>query len=199
MWLGSAPWRPYNHAYAQGPGVWRTYTDFGGGGITDWGCHSADLCQWAHGSDLTGPRHFERQGDTVVATYADGVKLVFKDNIGPGSCGIRLEGEEGWVYTADELDLEISSPSLMPRGYKKEAWTRVVGHVKNFLDSVKTRRRATIYPEVAHRSVSICHAANLCVRLGRPLTWDPVQEEFVGDEEANRLRSRPSRLPWLPL
>ena len=55
----------------------------------------------------------------------------------------------------------------------------------------------TVAPaEIAHRSVSICHIGRIAMDLGRPLTWDPDAERFVGDDQANRLLARPMRSPW---
>jgi hypothetical protein len=70
-------------------------------------------------------------------------------------------------------------------------------HVRNFLDCIKTRQQPTSPAEVAHRSISACHVANICKRLGRPVKWDPKTETFIDDEEANRLRSRAYREPWI--
>jgi hypothetical protein len=50
--------------------------------------------------------------------------------------------------------------------------------------------------EAAHRSASICHLANIAMRLGRKINWDPAAEKFVNDAEANRMVSRPMRAPW---
>jgi hypothetical protein len=70
------------------------------------------------------------------------------------------------------------------------------GHVRNFLDCIKTRRRAASHPELAHRAHTIAHCANLCLRLGRGVRWDPEGERFVDDEQANRMLSRAMRAPW---
>ncbi len=70
------------------------------------------------------------------------------------------------------------------------------GHVGNFLNSMRTRRRTVCYPENSHRATSISHIANLCCRLGRDLNWDPDTERFQNDDEANRMLSRALRHPW---
>ncbi|MCX7006480.1 MAG: hypothetical protein NTY53_04395 [Kiritimatiellaeota bacterium] len=61
---------------------------------------------------------------------------------------------------------------------------------------MKSRQQTVANPVMMHRSMSTVHAANICMWLNRPLTFDPVKEEFVGDAEANRLRSRAMRAPW---
>ena len=196
MWLGPVPWRPYNSSYVSGAGGWKKYTDLAGGGIADWGAHTADLCQMANGTQLSGPRQFSREGDDVVCRYDNGVKLILRRRLGVGSCGVRFEGEAGWVYTDDDGGITAKPVSLQRRDVAHETWTRVVGHIDNFIASVRTRRPPVAPAEDAHRSVSICHIANLCVQLGRPLTWNPDREEFVDDDAANGLRRRVARSPW---
>jgi hypothetical protein len=69
-------------------------------------------------------------------------------------------------------------------------------HARNFLDCFKTRRKPIANADVAHYSIMSSHVANICRRLGRPVKWDPVKEEFIGDAEANRMRTRAYRTPW---
>ncbi|MDP6558497.1 MAG: gfo/Idh/MocA family oxidoreductase, partial [Pirellulaceae bacterium] len=69
-------------------------------------------------------------------------------------------------------------------------------HVANFLECVKSRRLTRANASVAGQSHIVCHAAYIAWQLGRTLKFDPVKEEFIGDEEANRMRSRATRAPW---
>ena len=193
-WLGPALWRPYNKEYPT-RGFWSAHVDFSGGSITEWGSHTVDLCQWANNADDTGPVEFSREDKRYIGRYANGVKLVIRTGLRFGSCPVRFKGEEGWVETGDSGEMEVEPKSLMegrrfPGGYPPD------NHVRAFLDCVKTRQKTISNADVAHRSISACHVANVCKRLGRPVKWDPAKEEFPGDDEANRLRSRPSREPW---
>ncbi len=193
LWLGPASWRPYNRQIPT-RGFWAAHLDFSGGALTEWGSHTADLCQMAHGSDLSGPIEFEPHDGAVIARYADGVKLVFARGTWPLS--VKFEGSEGSVYVDDDGNLETVPASLRERrdfgrGYPAD------DHVRNFLDGVRSRQQPVSPAEVAHRSNTVCQVANICRRLGRPLRWDPEREEFVGDEEANRLRRRALREPWV--
>ena len=70
------------------------------------------------------------------------------------------------------------------------------GHHRDFLNCVRTRARTISAPEVAHRSTTTCHVANICLRLGRKLQWDPATEHFVNDPEADRMLARGMRSPW---
>jgi hypothetical protein len=73
---------------------------------------------------------------------------------------------------------------------------RPMNHLRDFLSCVKTRRQTIANPEVMHRSMTTCHAINICLALKRDLKWNPQTEEFVNDAEANRMRSRALREPW---
>jgi len=197
LWLGPCPWRPYHRQYVAGG--WRGFFDFHGGGILEWGAHTVDLCNWAGTNDQKMPVRYDPTPSGCVATYDDGLKLVMRDQgwMGLGTCSARYEGEDGWVETGDSGRLEFSSGQL--RAEQKqftEAGTSAVSHVKNFLESVKTRKPAHSNAAVVARSHIICHAAYIAWQLGRPLTFDPVKIEFVGDADANRMRSRALRDPW---
>jgi predicted dehydrogenase len=192
LWLGPAPWRPYHSQYAT-RGFWSAHLDFSGGAINEWGSHTADLCQWAAGADAAGPVEYEPWDGTVVAHYGNGVQLVFEKGVWP--LHVKFEGTEGWVYVDDDGNLETEPASLRTdrdfgAGYPAES------HVRSFLDCVKTRQRPISPAETAHRSVSVCHLANICRRLGRAVKWDPVKEQCVGDEQATRMLARTQREPW---
>lgn len=197
LWLGATPWRPYNQQYVNGG--WRGFFDFHGGGILEWGAHTVDLCNWAGTDDQKMPVLFEPTANGCVATYKDGLKLVMRDQdwMGLGTCSVRYEGDEGWVETGDTGRLEFSSGAL--RGEQRqfdEVGTSAVSHVRNFLESIKTRRPAHSNAEVVARSHIICHAAYIAWQLGRSVKFDPERVEFVDDMEANRMRSRALRDPW---
>ncbi len=210
LWLGPAPWRPYNPRYVSGG--WRGYWDFDSGArLLDWGAHTLDLCQWANGSDDTMPIEYEPSESQITCHYANGVKLVldflkepFGDR-GPrwitelGTCPVRFVGEDGWVETGDSGGMEVQPASLrseLPESAKKVRGLDVSAHARNFFDSVKSRKPTVCNSSVMRHSHIACHAAALSWILQRKLTLDPVKEEFVGDAEANSLRSRPERDPW---
>jgi predicted dehydrogenase len=193
-WLGPAQWRPYNkETYSRG--FWSKHADFSGAAITEWGSHTVDLCQWAKGSDTTSPIEYWKEGDRYMARYADGVKLVIRKGLRFGSCPVRYEGDEGWVETGDSGEIDAYPKSLLQDRHFEGGYPPD-NHVRVFLDCVKTREKTNANAEAAHRSITACHVANLCKRLGRPIKWDPVKEEVVGDAEAQRLTTRAYREPW---
>ena len=211
LWLGQAPWRPYNKGYLGGCGAWLNYYDFGTG-VAGWCSHTICQCQGVIAADKTSAVAYEfpnnATSDGFTARYAHGVqlKLAVGDFKGfgmwHGSCGVRYEGSEGWVSCADGYaSPEVSHPALLGERQKllaayTERERRVLNHMRDFLDCVRSRRQPVANAEVAHRSMSTCHAINLSMLLKRNLKFDPVKEAFVGDAEANRQRSRAAREPW---
>ncbi len=206
MWLGPAPWRPYNQTYVNGG--WRGQFDFDSGArLLDWGAHTLDLCQWANGADDTMPIEYEPTEQNITCTYANGVKLIidflsdpFGDR-GPrwitrlGTCPVRFVGDEGSVETGDEGEIVASSPSLTKElaQTKRVRGLDVSAHVRNFFDCVKSRKQPVCNPTVMRRSHIACHAAALSWILKRKLTINPETETFIGDDDANRLRFRNPR------
>ncbi len=196
-WLGPTPWRPYNEAYVRGR--WRGYFDFHGGGILEWGAHTVDLCQWANQADGTAPVEYEPDGSDVIAHYANGVKLVMREKgwLGLGTCSVRFEGDEGWVETGDSGRIEMSPAKL--RSEKRifsVVGTTPTAHIQEFLRCVKSRRKPAGDAATACQSHIACHAAYVAWQLGRPVKFDPMKDAFLGDEEANRMRTRALRQPW---
>jgi predicted dehydrogenase len=211
LWLGPAPWRPYNHAYVEGR--WRGQYDFDSGArLLDWGAHTVDLCQWANDADSTTPISFEPSETRITARYANGVELVldflktpFGERTGwitpLGTCPVRFVGEEGWVETGDNGGVEIQPEGLKARLKDLPAGTPDSGldvgaHARNWLDCIKSREKPAANAEVMRRSHVACHAAAASWILGRKLEFDPVKEAFVNDEEADGLRTRPFREAW---
>jgi predicted dehydrogenase len=197
LWLGPAPWRPYNSRYVRGG--WRGFFDFHGGGILEWGSHTVDLCQWANKADDTAPIEYEPKGTEVHALYANGVRLIMRDTgwLGLGTCSVRFEGEEGWIETGDTGRIVVYPESLRSEvPVFTEAGTDPKRHIREFLNCVKTRSQPAANAAVACQSHIACHAAYIAWQLGRKLRFDPSKDEFIGDDEANRMRSRAIREPW---
>jgi predicted dehydrogenase len=207
-WLGPAPWRPYNSSYVAGR--WRGHHDFeAGGNFLDWGAHTLDLCQWANQSDHTMPVEYEAGPENITARYANGVKVVcdflktpFGDrsplyHTSTGTCPVRFIGDLGSVETGDNADI-VYSDGIKDKVRKVVDGTalRITAHARDFFDCVRSRSKTVCNQDVMRRSHIACFAAQLSWQLGRKLTLDPVKEEFVNDDEANRMRRRAAREPW---
>jgi predicted dehydrogenase len=199
MYLGPASWRPYNAKLLDGFNFEKG-GGLVGGGVLEWGSHCADLCQWALGADGTAPVEYNPPKDgQIVAQYADGVKLIFRETgwIPLGSCPVRFEGEDGWVEAGDSGKIVLSSPELIAgRTVEEIGGYPATFHVRDFLDCVKTRSRPKANADAACYTHIACHAANLAIALNRKLTYDLDKHEFVDDAAANRLKSEALREPW---
>jgi hypothetical protein len=66
-------------------------------------------------------------------------------------------------------------------------------HLENWLDAMRSVAILNAPVAVGHCSATICHLANIARQPNRPLRWDPEAEQFVADDEANRLLDRPRR------
>ena len=199
-WLGPAPWRPvheilrppHNRDYPN----WRAYRDYSGGGMTDWGAHHFDIAQWGLGMDETGPVAITppdgKDVKHLTYRYANGVTMYHR---GPG--GITFFGTEGQIHV--DRGRISSKPESILRAQRKPgdvSLHKSRGHHRDWLDSIRSRRRPICDVEVGCRSVSVCHLGNIAYWLKRPLKWDPKKECFLGDDVANRTLSRPYREPY---
>jgi predicted dehydrogenase len=212
VWLGPSPWRPYNSGYVNGSG-WYHYYDFATD-VAMWGAHT--VAQALAGLDMTNVSfiEFEYAGPdvTMMTRLSNGVKLVLFRTTGSvwapcnywhGACGERFDGPEGWTAAADGYSgPDVSSPALL-REYKSvladytARTQRPLNHVRDFLDCIRSRRPTVANPDVMYRSMKICLAADICEQLERNLKFDLRQAEFIGDPEANRLRSRAMRASYM--
>jgi len=221
FWVGPAPWHPYNSRYHRNPppGVvpWAFCEDFGAAAVTWHFSHSADVIQWALGVERSGPVEIIHPNGgefpTLTYRYADGTLLHLLDHWGQvkdpyeavpsdarlaGNFGGLFVGERGWItsmYGGGPLE---GAPEEIFRelGLKSREVTGANNHHANWFECIRTRGRTSTDEEIGHRSASLGHLAILAFKLERSLKWDPEKEEFLGDEEANRLRSRAMREPW---
>jgi predicted dehydrogenase len=210
MYLGPSAWRPFNAQlldgfnFEKGGGMIGGFqTNTGkkviGGGVLEWGSHCVDLCQWAIGDTMIPTEYDPPQDGQLTARYPNGVELVLRETgwIPLGSCPVRFEGESGWVEAGDSGKMVLSSPELLAgRQVAEIDGYPATFHVRDFLDCVKTRSQPKGHAEAACKAHIACHAANIALALNRKVTYDPVKNEFVGDEQANRLRSEALREPW---
>jgi hypothetical protein len=111
--------------------------------------------------------------------------------------GVLFTGTNGWVFV-DRGSLVAMDPELYKTEFGSDATRLYVSkdHHENWLDCIASRERPICDVEVGHRSATVCHLGNLAMRLGRELNWDPKKEQFVDDDQANLMVSRPMRSPW---
>jgi predicted dehydrogenase len=194
-WLGPAPYRPFNSGLH--PFNWRGYRDYSGGGMTDWGAHHFDIAQWGLGMDHSGPVEVTppdgKEVKMLTYKYANGVTLYH----GGGANGVLFTGTDGKVeVNRGYLQTWPAELQEQPTGSGEVHLYDSRNHRGNFLECIRTRRKPVCDVEIGCRSVTVCHLGNLAYWLNRPLKWDPVKEEFLGDAEANRWLERAYRGEW---
>jgi len=192
MYCGPSPLRPY-HPLRFG-GSHRRWWDYDGGGLADMGQHYTDPFQWIYGKDDTSPVEIEAYAPPahpecagmwgwVELRYADGLTVVFDS----GEWGKRYNLKQPRGVSLSDLDAESQ---------KKLAAMPDPEPLLNFVQAVRTRKQSGGHPESSHRSVTLLHLANIAIRMGRKINYDPVKEQIIGDDEANRLVNQPMRAPW---
>lgn len=206
MWLGPAPYNDYIKERVHGSFRW--WLDYSGGMLTDWGAHHFDIALWGLGLDGSGPTTITAEGtppgqvgDAYYTTFPKfkgvlgtpkGTKIHYTNE---GENGVKFVGTDGWIFV-NRGKIEASDPAILqePIPDGAERLYRSDDHVQNFIDGIRTRKECICTAEVGHRSISVSHLINTCLRLGgRPLTWDPAKEVFVNDAEANLFVDRPQR------
>jgi hypothetical protein len=211
LFLGPCPWRPYNRGYLNSG--WYHFYDLATD-VAMWGAHS--VAQALAGLDMTNVTtiefEYEKPDATMVTRLSNGVKLVLYRTSGSvwepcqywhGACGERFDGPDGWVAAADGYKKpDVSSPAMLEEFRKVVAEYRTrtqrpMNHVGNFLDCIRSRETTVANPDVMYRSMNICLAADICEQLKRNLKFDLTKAEFVGDSQANRLRLRAMRAPYM--
>jgi hypothetical protein len=186
MWLGPAPWAPYNARRCSGDfntaeNAWRAYSDYSGGDITDWGAHHFGGATYA--VDVRGLQpvevvHHEDNGHKHLAfRYPNGIVITHNK---PGVGNMVVEGTPG----------EKRDPKPIP-GYNAKG-----GIGADFLHCVRTRQRPFRDIEFAVNTMVVCHLGFIAYSLGRTLKWDAAKQQFDGDDEANRFLDYARREPW---
>ena len=198
LYLGPAAWRPFNAKLLDGFNFEKG-GGLVGGGVLEWGSHCVDLCQWADDADDTAPVEYNPpENGQVVARYANGVKLVIREDgwLPLGSCPVRFEGETGWVEAGDSGKLVLSSPALLAgRKVAEIGGYPATFHVRDFLDCVKTRGQPRANADVgllrAHRLPRGQHRALLEPQAEVRSAEERVPRRRTGQPAAVRSDPRP--------
>jgi predicted dehydrogenase len=207
LWCGPAPVLPYMRARHHR--WWRGHRAFGGGVLMDWIGHHNDIAHWGLGMDRGGPLRVEAVGWTMPETdiyntpvdyeihceYPGAVKLLISTKLQGGTKWI---GENGWLWV-NRGKIKASEKSWLAPDFKRGEWKAYVssGHVRNFLDCVKSRNESICPAETGHRSITPGHLGYVSQAVHLPLCWDAAREEIVGDATAQAmLMALPYRKPW---
>ncbi len=192
MYCGKSPLKPF--VRQRFGGTHRCYWDYEGGGLGDMGQHAMDAPNWIWAKDYTSPVEIEPyappQDPEVTGMwgwaelkYADGFTLVWTS----GEWGTPYDRKSARGVSLSDLSAEDQAKiRAMPNPPRLVGWA----------EAVKKRLQAAGHPEAAHRTATLMHLANIAFRTGRKIRFDPVREQIIGDEEANRLVNPPMRAPW---
>ena len=172
--------------------------------------HLFDTAQWANDTERSGPVEIEGTGTywegglyntvkdyDVTYRYANGVVMTCK----PGNPSIKFIGTDGWVGNPGwRGPLEASTKEILNSVIGPDElhlYTNPEGEHHDFLKCVKSRKDPYFPVDIGHRVSTVCHLANIAIKLGRKLKWDPEEERFENDAEADAMRRvRPMRNPW---
>jgi predicted dehydrogenase len=243
MWLGPAPYHPFNSRYhpigQRGSRTvpWDIQRDFAGGSITSNGSHHLDIAQWVMGMDDSGPVEIvpgtpERR--IIDFKYANGVLVQsFQGRLDPKyqeipagfdpatrfQWEILFVGDRGWIVAGRQGPLKASNPAILadvkltppeplqapdaktgatsPQDLAEQIYrARGYAHHDNWIQAIRLRSQPVSNVEAATRSTNVAHLGNIATWTGRTQKWDPIKEEFMGDDMANRMRQRAMRAPW---
>ena len=207
LWLGPAPWTPYNTLKCTFN--WYFILDYCAGWIQSWGVHHCDIALWGapelHATtlDVEGTAVFPEDGlaNTSITwrvnyTTPGGLVFSFSDN-GHHPQGCRFIGEGGWVHVT-RGGIKSDPPDLLKTTLKpNDEHLYVSGnHHGNFLECIRSRRDCVAPVEAGHAATAITLVGDIATRMGRKLTWDWRAERFLNDEAANRMLRRSMRAPW---
>ncbi len=193
-WLGPRPDMPYmpdlNPPITLDPvqnenawGAWRWYKNTGGGLMTDWGAHMFDIAQWGIGMDRHGPIEIipDNGEEPLKYIYENGIEMLVAP-FDERRQGVKFIGEKGWI-TVSRGNYD-SSVAECKREFSREEFGFSAHHV-DFIDSVIQRKEPIAPVEIGHSTCTVCTIGNIAHELGRPLKWDPENQSFIEDWEAN--------------
>ena len=225
LWLGPAPLAPYCYqrcrpfTQKEGWSIWYCISDYCMGMIGNWGVHHLDIAQWGNNTELSAPVEIEGTGEfpqnmltdaavhwQVENRYANGVTLVHMDDAtakkhplqqGDHGHGVMFLGTEGWVHV-ERGKIDANPRSLLRTTFGDNAIRlfKSDNHHVNFIDAVKGKTKPAAPIDIAVRTDALCHLQQIAIKLKRKLRWDPQQQVFPNDDEANAMLDRPMRSPW---
>lgn len=222
MWTGPAKMMPFNASRFHKN--WRWNYNYGGGQLMDWIGHHCDIAHWGlvnpefgcGPDDAVGPLEVSATAEfpakdavwntatkyRVECKYPNNIEMVIAGGYGEIAGGAKWIGPNGWIsvdrgrFTASNVEWIREVQALEKKDGLKIALYKSPGHFREFVDSIKSRKRTLTPVEIAHRSQTPGHLGNIAALTGRKLRWDAVKEEIVGDAAASALMSSPVRAPW---
>jgi len=208
-YIGPAPMKSYNGGRLAWPD-WYLIWDYCAGFIVNWGVHHLDIANWGCPALTNEQCQLEFRGsyrndgltDNIndwqgEVEYVSGLRMTYTDTGNPNKQGCQFEGDKGWVHV-NRAGISAEPASLLQVKIKPNETHlyESTDHYGDFLKCMRSRRDPVAPVESGHKASYLGLIAETAVRLKRTLKWDPVKEEFPGDNEANARRERTYRKPW---
>lgn len=216
MWTGPAPYIPFDKKRCEWLAMYMI-SHYCAGFITNWGVHHLDIAGW--GCPEVFEKPFQIEGTGVLPTegmtdtwiswqmelrWESGLRMSYTNTGNPNEQGCKFEGDEGWVLVSRKgiwaqpasllgVQFRPSDPRLHASPEFPNPYT---AHTADFFRSIRTRRDPVSPIEAGQAASTLGNVADIALRLGRKLKWDPAQNRFVGDDEANAMLARAHRSPW---
>ena len=217
LWQGPTPPLPYQQNRVDSH--WNWWYHYGTGDMGNDGVHDIDYARWGLGVEThpnrvvaLGGKYFfdddQQFPDTQQVTFeydGDGSHgsqkmFIYEQRLWSTNyphnvdSGVEYYGTKGQLF----LSRRGKAQWLADRNQRKELDIQLQpqddkSHVINFIEAVRGQAKLNAEIEVGHLTTSLCHLGNIAIRLGRPLQFDPVKEQFIGDDTANRLVGRSYR------
>jgi predicted dehydrogenase len=216
MWSGPAPFIPFDQQRCEWLAMYMI-SHYCAGFITNWGVHHLDIAGWGCPEifekpfeiDGTGVLPREGMTDTWISwqmelRWQSGLKMSYTNSGNPNQQGCKFAGDEGWVHVnrsgiwaepASLLDVKLTADDN-PLHTSPEHGDPYTAHTADLFRSMRTRQDPVSPVEQGHAASTLGNVSDIALRLRRKLRWDPTQDRFVDDDEANTMLSRAARSPW---
>ncbi len=139
----------------------------------------------------------------VATKFENGVEFIITDKIDEAGAkhdnGVLVIGDKGRIFVDRGKLVGKPVQDLKENPLPEGAIAKVLGgqahghHMRNFFQCVKSRKDPISDVYSHHRAITTCHLANICLRLGRKISWDPAKEQITGDDDAAKWVRREQR------
>jgi len=222
LWTGPAQMRPFNPCVFHKN--WRWNYNYGGGQLMDWIGHHCDIAHWGLANpkfgcgpdDAVGPLELSATAEfpakdalwntatkyRIDCKYPNDIEMVIAGGDKEIGGGAKWIGPNGWVsVTRGKIDASDKQwirdiQTREKAGSLDVTLYKSPGHWKEFLDSIKSRKRTLTPVEIAHRSQTPGHLGYIAAVTGRKIKWDAAKQVIVDDPEATQMLSKKMREPW---
>jgi hypothetical protein len=215
LWVGPSHWRPFHSFAMKGVLSWMIYEDFGRSWVNGGAVHPNDAVRYIMGYEQESPVEiypadgkeyksvttWKYAAGTFIQVGFDGLPIPEEVRKKLPSSGANYGGPFVIIGTKGKLVLDVkrmiwTDPPELAHEIASFKPPHQGGHHGEWHTCIRTREKPICNEDAAYQTEFLCHSSDIAQTLQRPLKWDPLKEEFIGDEEANRLTHRAYRSPW---